>query len=457
MRMLRLTVVLGAVLAAGAALADRIDDFVRSELARQHIPGAWVMVRKDGRLLKVKGYGVANLEDGTPVTPETRMQTGSIGKMFTATGILLLVRDGKLSLDDSLAKFFPGSPEWWRPITIRHLLSHTGGVPDYEGEKYSVDLKRDYTEDELIRFAQTMSPDFAPGEKWSYSNTDYMILGVLIHRLTGQFYVDFLRDRVWRPNGLPTMRSINDREVIPHRAAGYDWDGHRWLNQDWVSATLNSTADGTLYATPADFEAWDRALEAYAVLPKPLQDEMWTPVKLNDGSATTYGYGWQAGDRYGHRFVGHTGAWQGFTSIYLRFPDDHVSVAVFTNRSGADVGALGLGVASRCSRIPAKEDLRPIPSNPDETAAVRRLILGLRRGAPPEARASREFAALPAADLEAIGSTVGPLGELKALDLVYRNPAANGDQVYRASFERGRVWIRFTRNASGAIVSARVG
>ncbi len=447
---------MGMAFVSGVAFSDRIDDFVRFELKRQHIPGAWVMVRKDGRVVKAKGYGTANLESRTPVTAETRMQTGSIGKMFTATGIMLLVKDGKLSLDDSISKHFPGSPDWWKPITIRHLLSHTGGIPDYEGEKYSVDLKKEYTEDELIRFAQAMKPDFAPGEKWSYSNTDYVILGVLIHRLTGRFYADFLRDRVWKPAGMPTIRVINDREVIPHRAAGYDWEKDHWLNQDWVSAALNSTADGALYATPADFEAWDRALDAYTVLPKPLQDEMWTSSKLNDGSPTGYGYAWSIIDRFGHPCVGHTGAWQGFTSVYLRFPEDHVSVAVFTNRSDTDLPSLGYGVASRCSLIPSKESLRPIPASAEETAAPRAIVSKLMAGPLPRPGDSGRLASLEPDTLRALKERIDPLGKVTAYDLVYRGASATGDLVYRATFEKGRVWIRFKRDSGGAFTSVRI-
>lgn len=326
---------------------DEIDDFITSEMQREHVPGAWVMIRHNGHVVKLKGYGIANLEDGSPVTANTLMQTGSIGKMFTAAGVLLLAQDGTLKLSDSIASYFPGSPRWWDHITIEDLLTHTGGMPEYEGNTYCLDLKHDYTEDQLIRFAQSMKPAFPPGTHWAYSNTDYMILGVLIHRVTGEFYGDFLRDRIWRPAGMPTMRVISNLEVIPRRACGYDWADGQWLNQDWVSGSLNSTADGTCYATPADFVAWDAALDNESVLPRGLEALMWRPMSLSDGSSTGYGLGWCSGELLGHRYVGHSGAWQGFQSAYYRFNDDHYSVCIFENSSSGDPAETAFEIAKR--------------------------------------------------------------------------------------------------------------
>ncbi len=309
---------------------------VRKQLAAQHVPGCWVVVIKDGKVVKRQGYGLANLELGVKVTPKTLMQTGSIGKMFTASGIMLLANEGKLHLDDSLASFFDHSPDWWKPITVRRMLSHTAGIPDYENGKIVVDLKKNYSETELVDFCQKLTPDFAPGEKWAYSNTDYLLLGFIIHKITGQLYSDFLNERVWKPAGMPTIRVLNDIELIPNRAAGYDWDKGKWQNQDWVSPTLNATADGTLYATADDFIAWDHALDTYKVVPEALQKEIWTPAELNNGTKTSYGYAWIISKTRAHRLAGHGGAWQGFVSGYYRFPDDHVSVAVFCNSSNAE-------------------------------------------------------------------------------------------------------------------------
>ncbi len=344
---MKLLVLVGCLCAlTRPAVADRADDLVRQFLAKQHVPGCWVVVIKDGKVVKRKGYGFANLELRVPVTPETMMQTGSIGKMFTSTGVMILVTEGKLHLDDSLASFFDHSPDWWKPITIRRMLSHTAGIPDYEDGKVAVDLKRNYTEAELVDFCQKLKPDFQPGENWSYSNTDYLLLGFIIHKVTGQFYGDFLKERVWKPASMPTMRVINDIELVPNRAAGYDWVKGKWQNQDWVSPMLNSTADGALYATADDFIAWDHALDNYKILPKAVQQEMWTPARLNNGKDTVYGYAWVISKFQGHRMIWHNGSWQGFVSQYARFPDDHLSVAVFCNGSNARPESLAVDLAA---------------------------------------------------------------------------------------------------------------
>lgn len=439
-----------------AASGDRIDAYVLSELKRQHVPGAWVMVRKNGRVLKERGYGIANLEDGAPVTANTLMQTGSIGKMFTAAGIMLLVQDRKLRLSDSIATYFPGAPDWWKPITIAELLSHTAGVPEYEGTKYDVDLTKDYTEDQLIKLAQAMKPDAAAGKQWAYSNTDYVILGVLIHRLTGQFYGDFLKERVWQPNNLPTMRVISDREVIPHRSAGYDWESGRWLNQEWVSPSLNSTADGTLYATPADFVAWDEALDNYAVVGKDLQEAMWTPVTLKGGIVTDYGFGWEVGDLFGHPYVGHTGIWQGFKAAYYRFRDDRLSVAVFANCSTASPDEIAFGIAGRYGPVPEKENLKPIPSDPSELEAVRRIALALAGGSAPRVPIGGSLVTISDESIDRwklIGNGAGPLDRI---DLVYASSGPKGYRVYRATFQNGTFWLQLHLNTSGLLAYAQL-
>ena len=179
--------------------ADPIDAIVAKEMAAQRIPGVAVAIVRSGDVIKAQGYGLANVEHNVPVTPETIFQSGSLGKQITAAGVMLLVDDGKLALSDPLSKFYPDGPASWRSITIHHLLTHTSGLPDYNGGR--VDLRRDYTEDELARLAYEMPLDFAPGEQWQYSNTGYLLLGALVRKVSGNFYGDLLRDRVFQSDG----------------------------------------------------------------------------------------------------------------------------------------------------------------------------------------------------------------------------------------------------------------
>ena len=184
-------VTLGLAQVAGRQ-PDPIDIIVRDEMESQRIPGMAVAVIRRGEVIRAQGYGLANVEHNAPVTDRTIFQSGSLGKQFTATAVMLQVQDGKLSLSDPIGKYFDG-PDTWRAITVRHLLNHTSGIPDYNDGQ--LDYRKDYTEDELVKFAATLPLDFTPGAEWKYSNTGYILLGALVRRVSGAFYGDVLRDR----------------------------------------------------------------------------------------------------------------------------------------------------------------------------------------------------------------------------------------------------------------------
>jgi CubicO group peptidase (beta-lactamase class C family) len=309
----------------------------------QQIPGVSLAVIRNGEIVLAKGYGLANLEHQVPVKPETIFQSGSMGKQFTATAVMMLVEEGKLSLDDKLIKFFPDGPEAWRNITVRHLLTHTSGMGDYPDD---FDLRRDYTEDEMVQRIKAIPLAFQPGEKWSYSNLAYVTLGVLIHKVSGKFYGDFLQERVFKPLGMSTARVISEADIVPNRAAGYRLVNGELKNQNWVSPTLNTTADGALYLTVYDMAKWDAALYTDKLLKRSSLEQMWTPVKLNDGKTFPYGFGWALGNVHGHRLIEHGGSWQGFKSQISRYVDDKLTVVVFANQARANPAKLAHGVAA---------------------------------------------------------------------------------------------------------------
>jgi CubicO group peptidase (beta-lactamase class C family) len=278
-------------------------------MRRARIPGMAVAVVKDSRVLMAKGYGLANVEHGVPVTRETVFQSGSIGKPFAATAVMLLAEEGKLSLDDPIDRFFASAPESWKRITVRHLLSHTSGLQDYPDD---YDLRRDYTEDEQLAMVQKSPLAFGPGERWSYSNLGYVTLGALIRRVSGQFYGDYLAERIFRPLGMATARVISEADIVPNRAAGYRLAGGELKNQVWVSPAVNTTADGSLYLSLDDMLKWEAGLAAGRPLAGPGLERMWSPARLAGGNEARYGHGWftmRAGPR---RVVFHGGAWQGF-------------------------------------------------------------------------------------------------------------------------------------------------
>jgi CubicO group peptidase (beta-lactamase class C family) len=324
-------------------VSPRVDEYIQAEMKAQQIPGLSLAVVKNGEIVIAKGYGLANVEHQVPVKPETIFQSGSMGKQFTATAVMMLVEEGKLSLDDKITKFFPDGPQAWQNITVRHLLTHTSGLGDYPED---FDLRRDYTEDELVQRIKTTPMAFQPGEKWSYSNLAYVMLGVLIHKVSGKFYGDFLQERVFKPLGMTTARVISEADIVPNRAAGYRMVNGELKNQEWVSPTLNTTADGALYLTVYDLAKWDASLYTDKLLKRSSLEQMWTPVKLNDGKTYPYGFGWALNVVRGHRLIEHGGSWQGFKSQISRYVDDKLTIVVFANQARANPAKIAHGVAA---------------------------------------------------------------------------------------------------------------
>ena len=320
---------------ASAAIDKKVDAYVLGELHRQKIPGLSVGVYRDGKIVKAKGYGLENVELNAPATAKTIYESGSMGKQFTATTVMMLVEQGKLSLDDKIKKYFPDAPATWDSITVRNLLSHTSGIKNYTTK--GMDYRKDYTEDDLVKMAESAPLDFAPGTDWSYSNTGYVLLGILIHKVSGEFYGDFLQEHIFKPLGMSATRIISESDIIPNRAAGYDLVKGEWKNQDWVSPSLNTTADGSLYFTVLDLAKWDAALYTEKLLKRADLEQMWTIAKLNDGKPNkgNYGFGWEINKMNGHTLIEHGGAWQGFTTMICRYVDDKLTVVVLTNLDSA--------------------------------------------------------------------------------------------------------------------------
>lgn len=319
---------------ASARQTDRIDVIVREEMTAQRIPGMAVAVIQGERVLHAQGYGIANVEHNVPVTDRTILQSGSLGKQFTATVVMLQVQDGRLSLASPIAKYLDNAPAAWRDITIRHLLTHTSGIPDYNDGQ--LDYRKDYTENELVKFAATLPLDFTPGAEWKYSNTGYILLGALVRKVSDTFYGDVLRDRVFKPLGMTTARIISEADVVPHRAAGYRLERGELRNQQWVSPSLNTTADGSLYLSLQDLIAWDRGIRSGAVLRPESWKQIFTPVTLNSGRVHPYGFGFEVDRIAGQDIQRHGGAWQGFKTYIARYLGDDLTIIALANLAQAN-------------------------------------------------------------------------------------------------------------------------
>ncbi|HKP38325.1 MAG TPA: serine hydrolase domain-containing protein [Pyrinomonadaceae bacterium] len=358
--------------AAQANLSARIDRYVKAEMSKQNIPGISLAVLRNGRVVLLRSYGMANVEHQVPVKPETIFQSGSIGKQFTAMEVMMLAEEGKLSLDDKITKFFSDAPAAWAGITIRHLLNHTSGLGDYPPE---IELKRDYTEEELLSYFKKTPLDFEPGTSWNYSNVGYVMLGILIRKVTGKFYGDFLQERIFKPLGMTTARVISEADIVPNRAAGYRLVNGAFKNQEWVSPSTNSTADGSLYFSILDLARWDAALYTNTPLKQSSLNQMWAQTTLQDGRRKPYGFGWHTNVIHGRRVAFHGGAWQGFKSSIIRFLDDKLTIIFLANSWDTNDFKLTRGLAAIFYpkfALPATE--RIADREPQTSALVRRIL-----------------------------------------------------------------------------------
>ncbi|HET8623290.1 MAG TPA: serine hydrolase domain-containing protein, partial [Gemmatimonadales bacterium] len=388
-----------------------------------------------------RGYGFANIEHRVPVKPETIFQSGSLGKQFTAAAVMLLVEDGKLRLDESIRSYLPDAPKAWQPITIRHLLTHTSGIPDYTTDSF--DYWRNYTEAELARLAFGMRTEFPAGTRWNYSNTGYQLLGVIVRRVSGKFYGDVLRERVFGPAGMTTARVISEADIVPNRAAGYRLVNGELKNQEWVAPELNTTADGSLYFTVLDLVAWDRAIGTGAVLSRESWRQVFAPATLASGRHYPYGFGWDVDPVNGRRAQRHGGAWQGFQTYFARYPDDSLSIAVLANLAGSRPGEIVEALAAELVPALAQSDTVPIADEPAVTARLARLLAAARAGR----LAPKEFAWVRAGYFpgapRAFQQLLKDLGEPRTIKLLAREELGD-DRLYRYRIGYGEKRIEAT-------------
>ncbi|MCW3054643.1 MAG: penicillin-binding protein, partial [Chthonomonadales bacterium] len=312
--------------------ADSIDRYIETQLKKRHIPGLSLAVVRDGKVIKAKGYGFANLELRAHATPATVYQVGSVSKQFAASAIMLLVQEGKVGLDDKLSKYLPSAPDSWKEITLRHLLTHTSGLPR-EGQRPTKGERADYTDAELVQSASALLLLSPPGEKYSYSNVGFNLLGMVVAKASGQNYADFLQKRFFKPLGMTATRVNDPIAFLPNRASAYQWAGGAFYGSDFVSPTWYAGA-GAIVSTVLDLAKWDAALNTEFPLTEASRKQMWTPMTLKNGKPSDYGFGWRLSPYKGHADIHHDGIVNGFHSEIDRFVDDHLTVIVLVNLIG---------------------------------------------------------------------------------------------------------------------------
>jgi CubicO group peptidase (beta-lactamase class C family) len=338
----------GAVHAATPDLATYADQILAAAYPADQ-PGAAALVIKDGKVVLRKGYGLANLELGVPVSPDMVFELGSITKQFTAASILLLQERGQLRVEDEITKYLPDYATHGQKITIEHLLTHTSGVPSYTGmAEWRPRVREDMKLQDLIAIFKDKPLDFNPGEQWNYSNSGYILLGAIVEKVAGKSYEQFVEEEIFQKLGMAHSRYGHAEEIVPLRATGYAQDGKGFRNADYLSMTQPYAA-GSLMSTVDDLAIWGRALESEALLKKASLDRMFTSSKLNSGVSTHYGYGIGVSDFEGERVLEHGGGIFGFVTHMARIPEEHVFVAVLSNNeaSDPDPGALALRILAK--------------------------------------------------------------------------------------------------------------
>lgn len=327
------------VILAAPARPDALDVLIREEMANQHLPGLAVAVIRQGKAVDVRTYGMANLETRTPVSRDSVFRLASLSKQFLATGVMLLVQDGKLTLDDRLDRHLDDLPETWRAMTVRQALSHTAGLPN---EAPGFDPYRNQPAAERVNRARDMSLLSVPGSRFAYSNLGYDIVVMLIERLSGQAVGDFMQQRLFAPLGMNSTRTTDTQQVIPERVSGYLYRDGAMRNAPPLVATRSG---GLFLSTLSDLMQWDAAINSARIVSRDIQQALWSGTKLTDGSVSPYGLAWWVDEYKGHRRVRHGGSNPGFRTEYTRFVDDHLNVIVLTNGDAARPDYLALEIA----------------------------------------------------------------------------------------------------------------
>jgi CubicO group peptidase (beta-lactamase class C family) len=345
------SVLVGVLLAvegllAVTAQADPIDDYVTLQMRRQHVPGVSLAVVQDGRVVKQQAYGLADLEQKVPVTPDTVFEIGSITKQFVAAALMTLVEQGAIGLDQPASAYLYDLPPAWREVTVRQLLTHTSGIPDFEEILGYGAYRTPTTAQQLIAVAAARPMDFPRGTQWHYSNTGYYLLGLIIEKVSGAPYLSLIEKRIFARAGMTRTRSSVPTEVIAGRSAGYALEDGRLVNRDAIQPTAVGAA-GDLVSTTGDLVKWNAMLDAQSVLTTESYVQTWTNHALADGSASGYGFGWFVSPIRGHRVQEHSGGTAGFSADILRLPDDRVTVIVLTNSYDADPARLASHIATQ--------------------------------------------------------------------------------------------------------------
>jgi D-alanyl-D-alanine carboxypeptidase len=339
------------VFAIQGRTADPVDTYVRRQMEIHQVPGV-VLAVVTGGVVRTSAYGLANVELGVAAHPGSVFEIGSLTKQFTAACILLLAQDGALAVDDPISRYLRDTPRAWSNVTIRHLLTHTSGIPNYTGHG-GFEMTKRLTQTEFIRALAALPADFAPGEQAKYCNSGYNLLGYIIENASGQSYWNFLAERIWSPLAMLATTNRDPAILVRNRADGYMRVKGVLRNRD--SDLTDVFSAGAIVSTAGDLLKWNAALDSGRILSAANRELMWTAGTLNDGTTCAYGFGWRIGKFQGRRNIGHSGSTSGFSASLQRFPDDKLTVIVLCNSDEPNIATtMAKGIAAL--QFPAGEE-----------------------------------------------------------------------------------------------------
>lgn len=445
-----------ALLCIGRAQADKLDDLVKEQMQKQHIPGVSVAIVKDGKVVEARGYGLASVELNVPATKDTVYEIGSITKQFTATLVMMLVEENKIALTDPIKKYLPDAPAAWDKVTVRHLLTHTSGIKGYTEVGDFITLARTkHTKEEIIGMVSKLPLDFQPGEKWSYSNTGYYLLGMIVEKASGKSYDDLLAERILKPLQMTVTRNGDPDTIIPNRAAGYMPVKDGWRNASALQPTAAFSA-GELVSTVLDMAKWDAALYTDKLVKTATLEQMWTAATLNNGKPTGYGFGWAVGEVNKHRLIEHGGGTAGFSTVISRFPTDRLTVLVLTNRAEANPNGISHAIAGLYEPALVPPPDKPIEDKePKLTALFKSILTDAADGKvnPDLFTPDAQKEILPR--IKESKATFAQFGALKSLTLVEQKEIGDTKAYrYRAEFANVKLRATFVLDKAGKIAGA---
>lgn len=309
-------------------------------------PGATALIYKNGEVIFRNAMGKANLELDRSMRAEHVFEIGSITKQFTAVSILMLMEEGKLSIEDEITKHLPDYPTSGKKITIHHLLNHTSGIKSYTGMANFIEFARqEHSPEDIIDFFKNEPMDFDPGEKYLYNNSGYILLGYIIEKVSGETYADFIKERIFEPLGMKNSYYGSKTRLIPNRASGYSPTENGWRNADLLSMSWPYAA-GAIMSNVDDMLLWHKAIHNNTLISAESKARAFTNTTLNDGSNTNYGYGWAVSEINGSLSIEHGGGIFGYTTSGIYLPEENIYLIVLTNRDGSHPGDLSVKMAA---------------------------------------------------------------------------------------------------------------